>query len=206
MEFRYTLVSDGSSDRALLPILTWLIKQHKPGIAIQQDWADLGRLPSPPRTLSNKMVLAQQLWPSDLLFVHRDAEGMSEEDRLIEVRDALGEAERHVALPPVVTVVPVRMHEAWLLFNEDAIRCAAGNPNGRVTLNLPAMRRIEDLANPKEMLHQMLSIASGLTGRRLKRFNSPACAWAVSKYVHDFSQLRQLSAFENLERRLLGQL
>lgn len=27
-EIRYTLLSDGSSDKALLPILTWLLRLH----------------------------------------------------------------------------------------------------------------------------------------------------------------------------------
>ena len=27
-ELRYTLLADGSSDRALLPILTWLLRQY----------------------------------------------------------------------------------------------------------------------------------------------------------------------------------
>lgn len=29
MEIRYTLLSDGSSDRALLPILNWLLEKHR---------------------------------------------------------------------------------------------------------------------------------------------------------------------------------
>ena len=54
-EIRYTLLSDGSSDKALLPILSWLLYQHCPEYAIQSQWADLGRLPKPPKQLPEKI-------------------------------------------------------------------------------------------------------------------------------------------------------
>jgi hypothetical protein len=38
-ELRYTLLSDGPSDRALLRILTWLLRTHGVEMAIQPDWA-----------------------------------------------------------------------------------------------------------------------------------------------------------------------
>ena len=43
---RYTLLSDGSSDQALVPILTWLLRAQGIHGAIQPEWADLRRLPS----------------------------------------------------------------------------------------------------------------------------------------------------------------
>jgi hypothetical protein len=44
-EISYTLLCDGSSDKALLPILTWLLRTHQVKCAIQANWADLRRLP-----------------------------------------------------------------------------------------------------------------------------------------------------------------
>ena len=43
-QLRYTLMADGSSDRALLPILTWLLRQSCGQIPIQPEFADLRRL------------------------------------------------------------------------------------------------------------------------------------------------------------------
>jgi len=43
---RYTLLTDGSSDRALIPILNWLLRQHLLNHEIQSEWADLSRLPN----------------------------------------------------------------------------------------------------------------------------------------------------------------
>jgi hypothetical protein len=39
-EISYTLLCDGSSDRALLPVLSWLLREHLPDVAVQEQWAD----------------------------------------------------------------------------------------------------------------------------------------------------------------------
>jgi hypothetical protein len=179
-ELRYTLVSDGSSDRALIPILDWLLNQQ--GIAVTQpEWADLRKLPAPPKTLQGRIELAVNLYPCDLLFIHRDAEREPYAARKQEIQSAVEAAQT----TPAVCVIPVRMQEAWLLIDEGAIRFAAGNPNSRHTLNLPAL---------KNLLH-----ASGLSGRRLKDFRPHAAAHRVAEFIEDFSPLRQLSAFAALE-------
>ena len=91
-EIRYTLLTDGSSDKALIPVLSWLFYQHCPDYAIQPEWAELSRLPGPPKKLSEQIKTSVELYPCDLLFVHRDAEGMSREERVSEIRQALAEA------------------------------------------------------------------------------------------------------------------
>ncbi len=165
-EIRYTLLADGSSDKALLPILSWLLYQHCSEYAIQSQWADLGRLPNPPKRLPEKIKTSVELYRCDLLFVHRDAEGIPRETRVAEIKRALGD----IAQPPVVCVVPVRMTEAWLLSDEMAIRKAAGNPHGREPLQLPNINNIEKLPNPKLILYDLLCQASGATSkRRLKK-------------------------------------
>jgi len=169
-ELRYTLVSDGSSDRALMPLLTWLLRQHlDENCPIQPAWADLTRLPRRPKGLEERVRAALDLFPCDLLFVHRDAERDPLERRLEEIKTACAALGDAVAL---VRVVPVRIQEAWLLFDEAAMRRAAGNPNGRDPLEIPPLRRLDKLPDPKETLQGLLRDASGLTGRRLKRFST----------------------------------
>ncbi len=46
-ELRYTLVAEGSSDAALLPILDWLLIQNGVSCPIQSAFADLRALPLP---------------------------------------------------------------------------------------------------------------------------------------------------------------
>ncbi len=165
-EFRFTLVADGSSDKALLPVFVWLLREHFGRIPIQSEFADLRRLPNPPRELFERIAKSVELYPCDLLFVHRDAERESIESRVTEIREALERCA--IDTPPVVCVVPVRMQEAWLLIDEFALRKAAGNPRGRQRLDIPEPKKLEDLPDPKQILHDLLREASGLRGRRLK--------------------------------------
>jgi hypothetical protein len=66
-ELCYTLLSDGSSDKALMPMLTWLLREHQVECAIQSTWADLRRLPKPPKTLLPRIISGLDLYPCDSL-------------------------------------------------------------------------------------------------------------------------------------------
>ena len=198
---RYTLLSDGSANKALMPILTWLLQQHLPRVAIQGEWADLRLLPSPPSRarLDERIRLSCDLYPCDLLFVHRDAENASVDERFSEINEAVQQAQSLIQVPPKVCVVPVRMLEAWLLFDLYGIRRAAGNPHGTQSLNLPHLRQLENLPNPKATLYQVLRNASELRGRRLRSFNQHVALHRIPEYIDDFSPLRNLVAFRKLE-------
>lgn len=201
-ELRYTLVTDGSSDAALLPILTWLLIEHGIDIAIQSQWADLGRLRIPTKGLYHKIELALELYPCDLLFIHRDAENQSHEQRRQEIAQATSRLSADLRKSHIC-VIPVRMSEAWLLFDEAAIRHAAGNRSGRQPLELPQLARVEALPDAKQVLHNLLSNACGLTGRRLRQFEVRRHARRVSEFITDFSPLRKLPAFARLEQDVI---
>jgi hypothetical protein len=102
-------------------------------------------------------------------------------------------------IPIAICVVPVRMTEAWLLFDIGAIRQAAGNPNGTVSLNLPSPSNIEGLPNPKRVLHDILREATERGTRRRKRFGTNMAVQLIPKYIENFSPLRRLTAFVALE-------
>lgn len=195
---RYTLLSDGSSDRALLPLLTWLLQVSGVQRPVQPEWADLRRLLRPPQTLSARILTALELYPCDLLFVHRDAERQSPELRRAEIAHALQDvAILGAQKPPAICVIPVRMQEAWLLFDETAIHKAAGNPNGRQSLTLPPIADVEALADPKALLYELIRKASELHGHRLQKLLiRPA---RVAEFMVDFSPLRAVDAFQRLE-------
>ena len=197
-DLRFTLLSDGSSDRALIPVLRWVLRAQGVNTAIQAEWADLRRLPDPPKLLADKVLSAIELYPCDLLFIHRDAERNARDSRIEEIENALTETRVRDKIA-VVSVVPIRMHEAWLLFDESAIRRAAGNPNGTQLLNLPRIQVVERVPDPKEDLYDLLRQASGLSGRRLRAFRESKHAADVSSFINDFSLLRTVSAFRHLE-------
>lgn len=194
--FRITLVSEGTSDRALLRVIRWLFRHRGFNGPIEESWADFGRFRSPPKTLENKIRLALSFYPSDVLFVHRDSDGHEPATRAAEIV---------VATPAdcrFVPVIPVRMLEAWLLFDETLIRAAAGNPLGRAALDLPPLGRVESVADPKTLLLGLLRQASGLSGRRLTKFNAYGARYRIAELAEDFSPLFALAAFRELDEQI----
>lgn len=195
---RGTLVSDGRSDRVLIPILEWLLREHTT-VGVSVEWADTSRVRSPP-LLSHRIQLALTLRPCELLFVHRDAEAQSPRLRRDEIQRAVP------PVPPHVCVIPVRMSEAWLLHDEAAVRRAADRPSGTVNLRLPKLSAVERHADPKATLYQALRIASERSGRRLRNFDCVQGAQRVSELISEWSALRALGAFQELEADVQGAL
>lgn len=199
-ELRFTLVTDGSSDVVLLPILTWLLRTSGVMLALQPVWADTRRANLPRRaSLSDRLRVALDLFPSDLLFVHRDAEREPRERRMAEIQRAIERLPADLSQLKAVCVVPVRMQEAWLLFDETAIKHAAGNSAFRDSLDLPPIGQLEAVPDPKAVLYDSIRRASGLHGRRLRTFPVGQRAHRVAELIDDFSPLRALSAFRALE-------
>jgi len=198
-ELQYTLVTDGSSDATLIPILTWLLRENGIRYAIQSQWADLRQIrTSKKRSLKDRIYLAYDLYPCELLFIHWDAEREPLQSR----KDQISVAVKNLSIPPHICVIPVRMLEAWLLFDENTIRHASGNTVSRQPLNLPPISGLEKLPNPKRILYESLKIASNLRGRRLERFHFRRAAARVTEFLENFSPLRSLSAFNILEAEI----
>jgi hypothetical protein len=190
-ELSFTLVGEGPSDRALIPILTWLLRILGVELPIQSAFHSRKGI-----SLRAKIRQAVQLYYCDLLFIHRDADRERREDRKDEIRAALAAAEIDERLPSVC-VVPVRMTEAWLLIDEQAIRRASGNPGGSQFLDLPQIPRLERIPDPKKTLHGALRSACGLHGRRLRSFEPDVDL--LANLIEDFRPLRRLKAFQALE-------
>jgi len=202
---RAALATDGSSDHLLVHILRWIWEQHTE-VNIRIDTLDQAFAPPTHRVEDRIGELMRQYPDSDLIFIHRDAEENSStiyDQRTDEIEEALNIVRGSKSLPPHVCVIPIRMTEAWLLFDEDAIRAAAGNPNGRMSLNLPALNEIEH-RNAKQELFVALKIASGLSGGRLNRFQPQRHRHLVAEYIDDYSPLKQLSAFQQLEADIIA--
>jgi hypothetical protein len=199
-ELTFTLLCDGSSDSVLIPILKWLVTHCGFDGAINHHWIDGAKL-GHKNPLERRIVQTLELYPCDLLFIHRDAEKEPQEMRRDEIEQAIAASQNDIQQAQAVTVcvVPVRMTEAWLLFDEPAIRRASGNPNGKVSLNLPKSAVWETLADPKRTLHDALRVASQLTGRRLESFQANRRQVQISEYIEDFSPLLTLKAFQGLK-------
>lgn len=194
---RYTLVTDGASDRLLMYPIDWLLARSTT-LDFDGEWANPGILGQHPARgrLKGKVAAALKSYPCELLFVHRDAERDRRETRVAEIEEAVRDL---TPAPPAVCVVPVRMTEAWLLIKEEALREAAGNPNGRILLDMPSLKTLESLPDPKGLLFDLLRKASGLKGRRLKGFRELQARLRLAELIGDFSPLESLPAFVSFQ-------
>jgi len=198
-EVKYTLLTEGTSDKALIPIINWIFRQQRNDLAVNSDWSDPSQSFTKPHGLLNKIRYSLDFYPCDILFVHRDSDNKLPENRHKEITEAFDKCKSNL---PLICVVPVKMVEAWLLFDETAIRDSVGNPNGKVQLDLPKISQLEALTNPKEVLRNALTTASELTGRRKKDFGNAEMLVQLSQLIEDYSPLRQLSAFQRLEKEI----
>ena len=86
---RFTLVAEGTSDRVLIPILRWMLLRHHPGFERMGQTADLHELPTPLLLLPQKIATASELFPADVIFIHRDSDRESPSNRRREISDAI---------------------------------------------------------------------------------------------------------------------
>ena len=99
----------------------------------------------------------------NVLFIHRDADSAVADPRYREITEAVQQAGYDGTW---VGIVPVRMTESWLLLDAAAIRNAAGNPNGRIRLDLPSPAEAERIADPKSALRSAIIASAEVQGRR----------------------------------------
>jgi hypothetical protein len=191
-----TLLTDGSSDRLLTPLIELLLSTHT-DLAYQVSCAE--GLPPLSNGLKARINAALELFPCDFLFVHRDDEGIGAAARQKEI-EANWKGSLQTAT--LICVIPVRMTEAWLIANEKPIRAAVGNPQGTDALELPKMKDIESEPDPKEILFAALKAATGKNATRKRRFNPHQFRHRVSELTDDLEPLRKLKSFRHLEAQI----
>lgn len=199
-QLTWSIVADGGTDLMLVPVIQWAIHRLDPAVEILE-----------PEFRKRRGGVEDFLRTYDsgamVVFVHRDAESLPLENRLAEF-DGVTRAD-------VVPVVPVQMSEAWILFDGAAVAKAAGSPAAEVIA--PAIAEIENIANPKERLDELLLRAAGLpAGRRGRNFKRSIAKRRVSvaAYIADYRPLEGVPAFRRFQevlaerypyRNLLGQ-
>ncbi len=201
MALKYTLIADGSSDKTLLKIIKWSLDTLYPHLSNEESFADFRFLQKSPKSLKDKLETAKKIYPFDVVFIHRDAESTNVKvigQRFAQIKDEIGEIE----FQNTVCVIPIKMMEAWLLIDKNAIKKAAGNRNYVGEINLPLLKSLEKENQPKIRLHNLLADASGLKGRNLRKFNPDKAIHLVAEYIEDFSPLRSLISFREFEKDL----
>lgn len=192
----FTVVGDGTSDRILASIFQWLLGTKLGATPFIIGMAE--GLPSPSRGLAARVRFAQRAYSSDVVIIHRDSENVPWLERVAEIENAMS----NLTLKHWIPVVPVRMTEAWLLHDLNAIRRAAGNPGNIIDLQLPKKARWELEPDPKQKLFNALRVSSDAKGRRLDKFNVHVARARLTNLIDDFSYLRGLDSFDDFEMRM----
>lgn len=157
-------IAEGSSDAPLARIVEKLFAIR--GVPLRLSTPAFDRLGKVHKDVASRVEAGIKLMGGihpDVIVVHRDADNAGIEVRDNEIRDAI----RRVGYSnPRVPIIPIKMTEAWLLLDGQAIRHVAGNPRGRVNLGLPKIHEIESLPDPKSYLRECIIKAADVTGRR----------------------------------------
>jgi hypothetical protein len=125
------------------------------------------------------------LYPCDVLFIHRDAEGQVAKYRIDEIEKAVKKISTNY-FPSYICVVPVRMSKAWMLSDLDAIRKASGNPYGTVKISLPQASKLEEIPDPKQCLFDLLLQAADLSPQRRRGFDKTRASYLVTEHGRFF--------------------
>lgn len=199
----YTFLGDGSSDKALMPIIDWVFRENFPTTPITSQFADL-RFIRDKILPANRVVTALNYYPCDIIFIHRDGEDIKNTSAIYEKRKTEIAQLSNSISEPYVAVITIKMMETWLLTDATAIKKAAGNPNSPHKIELPSVKKLESEQSPKEKLHTLLKTASGLKGRRLDDFNVGQALHRVAELTADYSSLRNLFSFQKFEQDLIA--
>lgn len=169
LDIKFSLVCEGTSDSSMVDHIKTLLVECGASSA-SGECPDLSRLPKPPgNTIKEKVDAVLKLESRlDIIFVHRDADAVGVTSRQNEIISQTS----HVNNVLIVPVVPNKMTEAWLLLDKDKIITASGNRKYRGSIVFPTFRNVEDINDPKDELFKILRELSGLSGRKLDKFNS----------------------------------
>jgi hypothetical protein len=192
---KVTLLCDGSSDRVIIPIAEKLLDQYC-RIGFEFEYAK--NLPVKSKTLKQRIHASLELYPCDLLIIHRDAEGQAALRRQ-EIDSAVIDIGH-----PYVVAMPIKMTEAWLLCDHQAIRHAAGNPRGTMKLDIPLVGKIESCDAKKVLLNALKGAASGLAKNRLQKFHPEQHRHLIAEQLNNFTALRSLTSFDDFEKEIIA--
>jgi len=184
------LICDGTSDAMLLPIIKNALTALAPSLRFQETL-----LPSfSGHDLEKRFADVLAYYPCELIFIHRDAEGQGISARVNEISSATKLRRTH-ELQHIVAVIPIKMTEAWLLLDEHAIRTAVGNPNGRMPLNLPSLKKIES-CDAKARLYEALETAKPHVLSKRRSFRPQEYCIRVSEaFDQSHQKLMQLPSY-----------
>ena len=83
-----------------LPLKMGWLPQHRPDSPIDDKFADLRYLHRPPDNLTDKIVCSLELYPCQILFIHKDMDKEAYQARKDEIHNAFQQASERLPNPP----------------------------------------------------------------------------------------------------------
>ena len=138
-----------------------------------------------------------------ILFIHADADADAKAARQQRVQPAMDKlmATGEFSAHDIVAVIPVRMTDAWMLADPDALRKALHLVEN-LDLELPTRtRELERLTEPKAQLQQITRRSSTRKRQRRRRDPLDSLPRQLGNSI-SLDCLRRLPAFQIMEREL----
>lgn len=195
MKINFLYICEGSSDSSLIDHIKSTLIECGADEA-DGECPDFSIFPKPVgRDVKSKVDAALKYRPgANCIFIHRDADNAGVDVRKEEILNATKHINKNIK---VVPIIPIKMLESWLLVSERSIRIAAENRNGNMKLNLPKPSNIERLSDPKGYLKKVLTEASGLTGKRLKKFSFEKARHYLVQNIDFNGEIKNLSSHKD---------
>lgn len=205
MKISFLLTGEGTSDLMLQSHIETILVDA--GFTeVHGEAPDIGLIcPNAGRSVRDKLGVLKKYYPDvDVIFFHRDADGVGVEARIGEIADGCAAVEHPATTIPVI---PVRELETWLLADQSAINVTAGNTNLQFQITcIPGIRRLESVADPKRLLLDALCEASQAQGGKLakfkKRFND--MRRRLAEGLDPLGPVRELPSYQEFRRNLAG--
>lgn len=133
------------------------------------------------------------------LILHADADHPTAEramsERIQPGLDLVQQTDERVC-DQILPLVPIRMTEAWLLADPDALRAVIGTRMDAQALGLPARsRQVESDPDPKQTLQQVIQTALANRPRRRRRLSLGSLYEPLARQIN-LEQLNMIPAYQ----------
>jgi hypothetical protein len=159
-------ITEGTTDKRFLGniIKRTFVEDLAPSCFGQIDVYDPQFFEIREKAFVNKSLEAARLakW-LDVLCIHTDADATTDDmaynDRILPAIKKINEREEKLC-KNIITIVPVRMTEAWMLADLDLLVDEIGTKKTKEELQLPIkVKQVEDLVDPKKTIANAIDIA-----------------------------------------------
>jgi hypothetical protein len=188
-----------TDERLFVNISERIIKEYllENNISAQISWLVLkDKKPTSEQTLT---YAAKASKDQDILIFHRDADNtdwkICYSQHFQDGLETIEQLSNHVACKKIITLIPVKETEAWMLCDKELFRDIIETDLSLASLGLTyQIKNIESIGDPKSLIENAINLHRQSLSRRRRKF-----AVNLSEIYERFSQEIQFEHLENLD-------